>query len=187
MSIPEIPKKTCDAVQIEITRTLTLNDSLWRVFSPGISQSDMISASRAAVTAPTEGPNQRVAAKTNGSETESRATSPGILTVNDPVKIVSVASAHQDEFGGCKKRSVSAHSKHRSADPWHCGQVCLPETRPRLYGRHCYSGTGPSLGPLRLLAPNDKRLHVCPPPKLLRKCVNKCARQNLAGQASCPR
>ena len=71
MSIPEIPKKICDAVQIEITSTPMLNDSRCRVLSPGISQNDMISASRAAVTAPTEGPNQSVAAKTKGSETDS--------------------------------------------------------------------------------------------------------------------
>ena len=83
-----------------MTRTLTLKATRSRVLRLGISHSDMISASSAAVTAPTEGPNQSVAAKTNGSETDNRATNPGILTVKDPVRTVSAASANQADDGG---------------------------------------------------------------------------------------
>ena len=73
----------------------------------------MMSASNAAVTAPTDGPNHSVAAKTNGSETDNLATRPGIFTVNDPVRIVRAARAIHDESGGCKNRSIRAQASMR--------------------------------------------------------------------------
>src|SRR6185503_6340749 len=98
--MPASVKKPSDATQIEITRTLTLKATRSTVLRLGISHKDMISASSAAVTAPTGGPNQRVAANTNGSETDNLATNPGILTVKDPVRTVSAANANQADGGG---------------------------------------------------------------------------------------
>ena len=77
----------------------------------GSSHREMIKASREAVTAPTEGPNHSVAAKTNGSETEIRATIPGTFTVKEPVKTVSAASANQAGEGGLNTRSRIAQRR----------------------------------------------------------------------------
>ena len=88
----------------------------------------MMSASNAAVTAPTDGPNHSVAAKTNGSETDNLATRPGIFTVNDPVRIVRAARAIHDESGGCKNRSIKAQAS--TALPTHGTDVRY--TRPIL-------------------------------------------------------
>src|SRR3989338_6948867 len=94
-----------------MTRTLTLKITRWNVFKFGNNQRDMIRASRDAVTAPTDGPNQSVAANTNGSETDNRATSTGILTVKDPVSTVRAASASQAGDGGRRNRSSNAHPR----------------------------------------------------------------------------
>src|SRR5688572_21658817 len=107
----ETAKKPCDAAHIEITSTLTLKLTRSIVLRLGISQRDMMSASKAAVTAPTEGPNHKVAANTNGSDTDRRATKPGIFTVKDPVRIVNAASASHAGEGGVKNRSRRAHPK----------------------------------------------------------------------------
>src|ERR671912_2043652 len=104
-------KKPWDAAHIEITRTLTLKLTRSSVLRLGMSHSDIISASNAAVTAPTDGPNHNVAANTKGSETDKRATSPGIFTVNDPVRTVKAARASHAGEGGVKNRSRRAHPK----------------------------------------------------------------------------
>src|SRR5690242_6859407 len=108
--MPASAKNVCADTQIEITRTLTLKMTRLKVLILGTNHNEMISASRDAVTAPTEGPNHKVAANKNGSETEIRATMPGIFTVKEPVKTVSAAKANQAGDGGWNTRSRIAQS-----------------------------------------------------------------------------
>src|SRR5215510_3811764 len=115
-SIPATLKKACADSQIEITSTLTLKTTRFNVLMLGTNQNEMISASSEAVTAPTEGPNQSVAAKTKGSETEIRATMPGTFTVKEPVNTVRVARSNQAGDGGWKTRSrIAQTSTHTPA------------------------------------------------------------------------
>src|SRR5687767_3556937 len=104
-------KNPCEAAHIEITSTLTLKLMRSIVLRLGMSHRDMISASRAAVTAPTDGPNHNVAANRNGSETDKRATNPGIFTVKDPVRTVRAARANHADEGGVRNRSRRAQPR----------------------------------------------------------------------------
>ena len=62
-----------------------LKSTLWNSFRFLLSQSEMISPSRATVRVPAGGPNSRTDVKTNVSETESEAGIEGSLTVADPL------------------------------------------------------------------------------------------------------
>ena len=101
-------------------------------FSPGISQSDMIRASNAAVTAPTEEPNQRVAAKTNGSETESRATTQGFYGER-PRQNRQCCKGPPRRVWRMQEEVGQRPGEELQCRPMALSQVCLPETRPRQY------------------------------------------------------
>ena len=74
-----------------------LNSIRWNSFRFLLSQSEMMSPSRATVRVPAGGPNSNTEVKTNVSETDSEAGIEGSLTVADPLIAVRAASTSQSK------------------------------------------------------------------------------------------
>src|SRR5262245_50120242 len=108
-------KYRCPAAHIEIAAEETLKTTLIGSLAARLKRREATRMSNATVIVPAHVPKRRTEAKTNVSDTESRAGSFGTLIVNEPLRRVRAANGSQsDPIGSCL--SIRMHS-NRTASP----------------------------------------------------------------------